>query len=116
MKRKNMTLAKAVGVGLSAAAISAALLTGCDWFGPSQQEIQGVYGPPSDVTVRPYDPSQDEPEDVYGPPSYFGGYDPEEDVPAPVYGPPPEDYAPEDDPVECVYGPPEDLGIEEPDF
>ncbi len=114
MKRKNKTIAKAVGVGLGAAAISAALLTGCDLFDPFR--VETVYGPPPDIQERPYDPAKDEPEDVYGPPSYFGGYDPEEDEPAPVYGPPPEDYAPVDDAVECVYGPPEDLGIEEPNF
>ncbi len=116
MKRNKKTLAKALGVGLGAAAISAAMLTGCDWFNPFQQDVEAVYGPPPDFQERPYDPSKDEPEDVYGPPSYFGDYDPEQDIPAPVYGPPPEDYDPGDDPCECVYGPPEDLGIDEPNF
>ena len=108
MKKKTKTIAKAVGVCVGAAAVSATMLAGCDWFNPFQQEIQGVYGPPpADVTVRPYDPANDEPVDVYGPPGDLEIYEPEEDVPAPVYGPPPEDYAPEDDLVECVYGPPE---------
>jgi hypothetical protein len=68
MKQNKKQLVKAVSVGLGAAAISAALLTGCDRFSPSQQELQGVYGPPPDVTARPYDPAMDETQDVYGPP------------------------------------------------
>lgn len=118
MKRNRKKIARRVGVCVGAAAVSAAMLAGCDWFGPSQQELQGVYGPPpAGVTVQPYyDPANDEPVDVYGPPGDWEIYEPEEDLPAPVYGPPPEDYAPEDDVVECVYGPPEDLGIDEPNF
>ncbi len=98
MKRKNKTIAKAVGVGLSAAAISAALLTGCDWFpipyavyGPppmpeesmDQNIPETVYGPP-----EWFEPENNVPEDVYGPPPFEDDYDPEEELPAPVYGPP----------------------------
>ena len=116
MKRKTKRIAKAVGLGLGPAAFSATMLTGCDLFHPSQQEIAALYGPPPGYQQQEYDPSNDEPEDVYGPPSDFYHYAPEEDIPEPLYGPPPEDYYPEDDSVECVYGPPEELGIDEPDF
>ncbi len=57
--RQNKKIVKAVGVGLGAAAISAALLTGCDRFSPSQQELQGVYGPPIDESYDPADGAAD---------------------------------------------------------
>ena len=113
MKKKTKRIAKAVGVCATAAAVSATMLAGCDWFHPFQQEIECVYGPPPDWQDQ-YRPEDDEPQDVYGPPGGFGIYDPEEDDPAPVYGPPGDDYDPALEEVECVYGPPEDFGLEEP--
>ena len=94
MKKKPKTVAKRVGACVGAAAISAAMLTGCNWFSPEDNEPQDVYGPPLD---------------------WEDGYRPEDELPEPVYGPPPEDlYDPADEEIECVYGPPEDFGLEEP--
>ena len=107
---------------LTAAGILAALgagitvLPGCDVsgcsnpFDPSDNEIEGVYGPPGD-----YDPSDNEIETVYGPPEYFGleeddEFDPSDNELEDVYGPPPDEedsYQPEDNIEPPVYGPPE---------
>ena len=109
MKKKPIKLAKRVGACVGAAAVSATMLTGCNWFHPDRDEVETVYGPPPDWEDN-YRPGDDEPVDVYGPPSDWEIYDPAKDEPAPVYGPPEDDYDPADDPVECIYGPPEDLG------
>ena len=99
MKKKPKTAAKRVGACVGAAAISVAMLSGCNWFG----EVETVYGPPpvEEDEPDPTDPTaidpaneDDEPiEDVYGPPV---PYDVDEDgevdlseVTA-LYGPPPD--------------------------
>ncbi len=83
--------------GFTAAGILAALgagitvLPGCDVsgcsnpFDPSDNEIEGVYGPP---------PDEDD------------SYQPEDNVEPPVYGPP-EDFEPDENELAGVYGPPE---------
>ena len=93
MKKKPYPLARRVGVCVGAAAISATLLTGCNWFTPEDNEPVAVYGPPEDF--EDYRPEDNQNEDVYGPPP-FDDYDPADDLPEPVYGPP------------------EDFGLEEP--
>ncbi len=93
MKKKPYPLARRVGVCVGAAAISATLLTGCNWFNPEDNEPVAVYGPPEDF--EDYRPEDNQNEDVYGPPP-FDDYDPADDLPEPVYGPP------------------EDFGLEEP--
>lgn len=104
MKKKTRRIVKAVGVGLSAAAVSA-MLSGCNWF----PIPYSVYGPPPDWEEQ-YRPEDDDTEDVYGPPSDWEFYDPAEDDPAPVYGPPgDDDYDPAGEEVESVYGPGPDL-------
>ena len=94
MKRKKAPqLLKSAGVCAGAVAVSAAMLTGCTWFGPHHNLPGTVYGPPPDEDPV-FDPFGNEPEDVYGPPLFWDDeddYDPAEDVPAPVYGPP-EDF------------------------
>ena len=87
MKRKNPEFWKKAGICAGTVAVSATLLTGCDWF-PSHNEPVCVYGPP-EYYEDSYDPSANQNDDVYGPPSSeTDGYDPAEVVPAPVYGPP----------------------------
>ena len=90
-RKKDRGLLKTAGVCAGAVAVSAALLTGCDWFRPENNEPACVYGPP-EMMDPDYDPATNEPSDVYGPPLYWDeeedDYDPAEDVPAPVYGPP----------------------------
>ena len=93
MKKKPYPLARRVGVCVGAAAISATMLTGCNWFNPEDNEPVAVYGPPEDF--EDYRPEDNEPECVYGPPPF-------------------DDYDPADEDIECVYGPPEDFGLEEP--
>lgn len=93
MKKKPYPLARRVGVCVGAAAISATLLTGCNWFNPEDNEPVAVYGPPEDF--EDYRPEDNQNEDVYGPPPF-------------------DDYDPADEDIECVYGPPEDFGLEEP--
>lgn len=93
MKKKSYPLARRVGVCVGAAAISATMLTGCNWFNPEDNEPVAVYGPPEDF--EDYRPEDNQNEDVYGPPP-FDDYDPADDLPEPVYGPP------------------EDFGLEEP--
>ena len=93
MKKKPYPLARRVGVCVGAAAISATMLTGCNWFNPEDNEPVAVYGPPEDF--EDYRPEDNQNEDVYGPPP-FDDYDPADDLPEPVYGPP------------------EDFGLEEP--
>ena len=93
MKKKPYPLARRVGVCVGAAAISATMLTGCNWFNPEDNEPVAVYGPPEDF--EDYRPEDNEPECVYGPPPF-------------------DDYDPADEEIECVYGPPEDFGLEEP--
>ena len=88
MKKKTKQVAKAVGTCVGAAAVSAALLSGCNWFRPEENEVVAVYGPP-EYFEDDFDPAANEPEEVYGPPEWFeDGYDPAEELPAPVYGPP----------------------------
>ena len=90
MKKKSYPLARRVGACVGAAAISATMLSGCNWFRAEENEPQDVYGPPLDL--EDYRPEDEEIECVYGPPEWFEeDYDPEEDLPAPVYGPP-EDF------------------------
>lgn len=93
MKKKPYPLARRVGVCVGAAAISATMLTGCNWFNPEDNEPVAVYGPPEDF--EDYRPEDNQNEDVYGPPPF-------------------DDYDPADEDIECVYGPPEDFGLEEP--
>ena len=93
MKKKSYPLARRVGVCVGAAAISATMLTGCNWFNPEDNEPVAVYGPPEDF--EDYRPEDNQNEDVYGPPPF-------------------DDYDPADEDIECVYGPPEDFGLEEP--
>ena len=96
MKRKK-NLAKAVGVAVGAAAVSA-MLAGCDLFPPAI----AVYGPPP----QPEEFSEEDniPETVYGPPEWF---EPEDNMNEDVYGPPPfEDYDAEENLPAPVYGPP----------
>ena len=90
MKKKPKTAAKRVGACVGAAAISVAMLSGCNWFG----EVETVYGPPP-WSEQDFDPADNQNEDVYGPPPF-------------------DDYDPADEEIECVYGPPEDFGIEIP--
>ncbi len=92
MKRKKTPqLLKSAGVCAGAVAVSAAMLTGCTWFGPHHNIPATEYGPPG-MLEPDFDPFGNEPEDVYGPPIFWedeeDDYDPAEDVPAPVYGPP----------------------------
>ena len=88
MKRKRDTALRRIGVCAGAAVVSAALLTGCDWFRPERNEPVAVYGPP-EYFEENFDPAGNEPQDVYGPPP-IDDYDPEEELPEPVYGPPEE--------------------------
>ena len=105
MKKKPYPLARRVGVCVGAAAISATMLTGCNWFNPENNEPVAVYGPPEDF--EDYRPEDNEPECVYGPPEWF---EPEDNMEADVYGPPPiDDYDPEEELPEPVYGPPEEM-------
>ena len=90
MKKKPKTAAKRVGACVGAAAISVAMLSGCNWFG----EVETVYGPPP-YWEDQFRPADNQNEDVYGPPPF-------------------DDYDPADEEIECVYGPPEDFGLEEP--
>ena len=85
MKKKSYPLARRVGVCVGAAAISATMLTGCNWFNPEDNEPVAVYGPPEDF--EDYRPEDNQNEDVYGPPPF-------------------DDYDPADEDIECVYGPP----------
>ena len=106
--KKKKTLSKAVGVGLSAAAVSA-MLTGCTWL-PWLNRPVSVYGPPEEMDPN-YDPDQEIAETVYGPPEWF---EPGDNEPIDVYGPPPgdDDYDPGEEIPAPVYGPPEWYGPE----
>lgn len=103
MKKSTKSIAKAVGVCVSAAAVSA-MLAGCDFFSPFQNRPVALYGPPE--MLDPEQPEDKVPETVYGPPEWFF---PGDNVPEDVYGPPPfeEDYHPEEELPAPVYGPPE---------
>ena len=102
MKRKN-NLAKAVGVAVGAAAVSA-MLAGCDLFPPAV----AVYGPPPQP--EEFNEEENIPETVYGPPEWF---EPEENMNEDVYGPPPfEDYDAEENLPAPVYGPPEEEAVQ----
>ncbi len=109
MKRKKSgkrAVAKRVGVCVGAAAVSAAMLTGCSWF---QRPVPALYGPPPTQEDN-YDPANNVPEDVYGPPPFEEDYDPEQELIETVYGPPEwfeSDYDPEEELPAPVYGPPE---------
>ena len=99
-------MAKRVGACVGAVTVSAAVLTGCNWFRPENNLPVPLYGPPSGME-SPFDPAREDPQDVYGPPPFEEDYDPEELMPETVYGPPPEDeYDPADDEMAPVYGPP----------
>ena len=84
-----------------------------EWFDPTYNSNDGVYGPPGpDV----YNPNNNQNEDVYGPPVWIDedddndDFDPSINDTEPLYGPPPfeeEDYEPEVNQNEDVYGPPE---------
>lgn len=117
MKKKPKTVAKRVGACVGAAAISATMLTGCNWFGACDNREVAVYGPPP-WREQDYDPADNQNEDVYGPPPFDDDYDPAEVFPETVYGPEwmldGYDHDPADDLPEPVYGPPEDFGLEEP--
>ena len=92
MKRRNPEFWKKAGLCAGTVAVSAALLTGCDWFSPELNEPACVYGPPEFYEDN-YDPADNDPGEVYGPPHLEDDdYDPVENLPAPVYGPP-EDMA-----------------------
>ncbi len=97
MKRKK-NLARAVGVAVGAAAMSA-MLAGCDLFRPAI----AVYGPPPET--EEFNQEENLPETVYGPPEWF---EPEDNIPEDVYGPPPADadYDAADNMLSGVYGPP----------
>ena len=86
-RRKNGDLLRRIGICAGAAAVSAALLTGCDWFRPERNETPAVYGPP-EYFEEDFDPAGNEPQDVYGPPPIGEDFDPAQELPAPVYGPP----------------------------
>ena len=102
MKRKN-NLAKAVGVAVGAAAVSA-MLAGCDLFPPAI----AVYGPPPQPDE--FNEEENIPEVVYGPPEWF---EPEDNRNEDVYGPPPfEDYDAEENLPAPVYGPPEEEAVQ----
>lgn len=108
--------------GFTAAGILAALgagitvLPGCDVAGcsgpfePSDNEIEGVYGPPEDFGLDPegdYDPAENELVDVYGPPEDFGlGGEGNEELDPSVS----DDFDPAENLAPAVYGPPEDFG------
>ncbi|MBP5529572.1 MAG: DUF805 domain-containing protein [Lachnospiraceae bacterium] len=81
-----------------------------EWFDPSYNSNEGIYGPPGpDI----YDPVNNQNEDVYGPPEWFDegdDFDPSINDSEPLYGPPPfdeDDYDPSNNENEAVYGPPE---------
>ena len=81
-----------------------------EWFDPTYNSNDGVYGPPGpDI----YDPVNNQNEDVYGPPEWFDegdDFDPSINDSEPLYGPPPfeeDDYDPSNNENEAVYGPPE---------
>ena len=102
MKRKK-NLAKAVGVAVGAAAVSA-MLAGCDLFPPAV----AVYGPPPQR--EEFNEEENIPEAVDGPPEWF---EPEDNINEDVYGPPPfEDYDAEENLPAPVYGPPEEEAVQ----
>ena len=82
-----------------------------DWFDPSYNQNNDVYGPPS---PDDFDPYNNEPQTEYGPPVWFDDddddFDPNINITEPMYGPPPfdeDDYDPNVNQNEDVYGPPE---------
>ena len=66
MKRKK-NLAKAVGVAVGAAAVSA-MLAGCDLFSPDDNMLPAMYGP-EEILDPDYTPEDNMLSGVYGPPS-----------------------------------------------
>ena len=82
-----------------------------EWYDPSYNQNNDVYGPPS---FDDFDPYNNEPQTEYGPPVWFeeddDDFDPNINITEPMYGPPPfdeEDYDPNVNQNEDVYGPPE---------
>ena len=82
-----------------------------EWYDPSYNQNDDVYGPPGpDI----FNPDDNETPTVYGPPEWFDDddddFDPNINITEPMYGPPPfdeEDYDPNVNQNEDVYGPPE---------
>ena len=81
-----------------------------EWYDPSYNQNDDVYGPPGpDI----FNPDDNETPTVYGPPEWFDDdddFDPSINDSEPLYGPPPfdeDDYDPNVNQNEDVYGPPE---------
>ena len=81
-----------------------------EWYDPSYNQNDDVYGPPGpDI----FNPDDNETPAVYGPPEWFDDnddFDPNINVTEPMYGPPPfdeDDYDPNVNQNEDVYGPPD---------
>ena len=81
-----------------------------EWYDPSYNQNDDVYGPPGpDI----FNPDDNETPTVYGPPEWFDDdddFDPSINDSEPLYGPPPfdeDDYDPNVNQNEDVYGPPD---------
>ena len=81
-----------------------------EWYDPSYNQNDDVYGPPGpDI----FNPDDNETPNVYGPPEWFDDdddFDPNINITEPMYGPPPfdeDDYDPNVNQNEDVYGPPD---------
>ena len=81
-----------------------------EWYDPSYNQNDDVYGPPGpDI----FNPDDNETPTVYGPPEWFDDdddFDPNINITEPMYGPPPfdeDDYDPNVNQNEDVYGPPD---------